>query len=100
METLRRRRQRRHRARMMRHYLSRLPRGVRRLLRLPSTRERLVRDVDDEVRFHLAMRVDELRALGLSEDDANAEALRRFGDRDEFRGYSDRRVAKKRSEER
>ena len=80
---------------MMRHDLSRVPRGVRRLLRLPLTRERLVRDVDDEVRSHLAMRVDELRALGLSEDDANAEALRRFGDREEFRDYSNRRVTTK-----
>jgi predicted permease len=79
---------------MMRGVFSGLPRGVRRLLRLPLTRERLLRDIDDEVRFHLAMRVDELRARGLSEDDANAEALRRFGDHDEFHDYSGRRAAK------
>jgi putative ABC transport system permease protein len=80
---------------MMRHrYLSKLPRGVRRLFRLPPTHERIVRDVDDEVSTHLAMRADELRALGMSDDDANAEARRRFGDQGEFRDYSDRRATK------
>ncbi len=78
---------------MMRPRFSGLPRGVRRVFRLPPTRDQLVRDADDEVRLHLAMRVDELRALGVSDDDANAEALRRFGDRDEFRDYSVRRAA-------
>jgi Acidobacterial duplicated orphan permease len=79
---------------MMRHYFSKLPRGVRRLFRLPPTRERILRDADDEVSLHLDMRVDELRALGMSDGEATAEALRRFGDRDEFRDYSDRRAAK------
>jgi putative ABC transport system permease protein len=75
----------------MRH-LSRLPRGIRRLFRLPPTRERIIRDVDDEVSLHLELRADELRALGMSDDEAKAEALRRFGDHDEFRDYSDRRA--------
>ncbi len=78
---------------MMRPYLSKLPRGVRRLLRLPPTRERLARDIDDEVRLHLELRADELRAQGLTDDEANAEALRRFGDRAEFQDYADRRAA-------
>ena len=80
---------------MTRRSFSKLPRGVRRLFRLPPTRERLIRDVDDEVTAHIEMRADELRALGMSEDEALAGALRRFGDRDEFSDYSDRRAAKK-----
>jgi len=72
----------------------RLPRGVRRLFRLPPTRERLIRDDDDEMRLHLELRADELRALGMTENDAKSEALRRFGDRGEFRDYSARRAAK------
>ncbi|MEO6877574.1 MAG: ABC transporter permease, partial [Gemmatimonadaceae bacterium] len=78
----------------MREYFPKLPGGVRRLFRLPASRERIVRDLDEEVRTHLAMRIDELRALGMSEGDANAEALRRFGDHDAFRDYADRRATK------
>ena len=78
----------------MPRYLPKLPHGVRRLFRLPPTRERIIRDVEDEVRTHLDMRMAEFRALGMSEDEAIAEALRRFGDRDEFRAYSDRRASK------
>lgn len=36
-------------------------------------------DVDDEFAFHLEMRIDELRAQGLSPKDARDEALRGFG---------------------
>ncbi len=46
------------------------------------------------MREHLAMRVDHLRALGMSEADAQAEALRRFGDTDEYSAYTERRVAR------
>lgn len=42
---------------------------------------------------HLAMRISDLRALGMSEAQAEAEALRRFGDTDEFRTYAERRAA-------
>jgi putative ABC transport system permease protein len=72
-----------------------LPNRVRRLFRLPTSRERLLREMDDEVRTHLAMRVDELRALGMSAADAEAEALRRFGDSDEYRAYADRRAGQR-----
>ncbi len=72
----------------------RLPRGVRRLLRLPPTRERILRDVDDEVSLHIDLRADEFRKQGMSDDEAYAEALRRFGDRGEFSDYSDRRASK------
>lgn len=72
-----------------------LPRGVRRLFRLPQTRERIIRDVDEEVNLHIEMRADELRALGMSDDAAFTEAARRFGDRTEFSEYTDRRAATK-----
>ena len=52
------------------------PRGVRRLFRLPPSRERIVRDLDDEVRVHLTMRIDELRALGMSDADARSSSMR------------------------
>jgi putative ABC transport system permease protein len=48
--------------------------------------------MDDEIRAHLDMRIDELRTLGMSDADAEAEALRRFGDSDEYRAYADRRA--------
>ena len=41
--------------------------------------ERLADHLDAELRFHIAERVDELMAAGMSERDARAEALRRFG---------------------
>ena len=67
-----------------------LPNGIRRLFRLPLSRERLLRDMDDEVRAHLEMRIDELRALGMNAADAETEALRRFGDSDEYRAYAEK----------
>ena len=42
------------------HWLS------RRVLRLPLTRPRIERAVDEELDFHLEERVDELVALGLT----------------------------------
>jgi putative ABC transport system permease protein len=50
----------------------------RRSLRFWATDVR--RDVDDEVAFHLEMREREYEALEWSNDEARAEALRRFGD--------------------
>jgi putative ABC transport system permease protein len=64
-----------------------LPPGVRRLFRLPWSRPEMRRDLDDEVRFHLQMRVDDLIALGMTDAEAQAEALRRLGDADELRHY-------------
>lgn len=37
--------------------------------------------------MHIAMRVDELRALGMNEAEAVVEALRRFGDAEEYHDY-------------
>ncbi len=65
----------------------RIPRGVRRALRLPSSRERLARELDDEVRFHIEMRVADLVARGVPESEARAEAARKFGDTDDLRAY-------------
>ncbi|HEX3866942.1 MAG TPA: ABC transporter permease, partial [Gemmatimonadaceae bacterium] len=76
----------------MSKHSSPLPRGVRRLFRLPVSPERMVRELDDEARAHIEMRVDELHSLGMSDADARAEALRRFGDPNEFHHYVQRRA--------
>ena len=62
--------------------------AFRRYVRLPRRDDGLIeREVDDELRFHLDMRAEELRARGLSDERANTEALRRFGDIDDARRY-------------
>jgi len=59
----------------------------RRLFRLPTPDpRRAAAEVDSELEFHLQMRVDELVALGMTEDDARTEALRRFGNLGHARG--------------
>ena len=75
-------------------FLSTLPRGVRRLFRLPQSRERLLQEMDEEIQAHLAMRVEELRRHGMSESEARAEALRRFGDSSDFDAHVTRRAAR------
>ena len=72
-----------------------LPGGVRRLFRLSSTRTSLIDELDDEMHLHVEMRAAELRAAGLNERDAKAEALRRFGDATEFREYAVRRAIRR-----
>ncbi len=67
-----------------------LPSGIRRLFRLPPSEERRRREVDEEVRFHLEMRVAALRARGMSAADAEAEARRMFGDVEDLRAHSAR----------
>src|SRR5436190_7767998 len=59
--------------------------GWRRLLRLPLGKRSIERDVDDELAFHLAMREEKLRGLGLAPDAAHARALDRFGNTDMVR---------------
>ena len=62
--------------------------GGRRAFRLPwSTAARIDRDLDDELAFHLEMRVREMTEQGLPEDEARREAMRRFGDMDDARRY-------------
>ena len=43
------------------------------------------RDVDEELAFHMAMRVDEYERAGLSHDDAKEATMKRFGDVHEIR---------------
>jgi len=69
-----------------------LPRGIRRLFRLPATRERLLREADDEMRMHLEMWADEFRSRGMSEREAQAAALGRFGDPRAYRDHAARRA--------
>ena len=56
------------------------PAGWRRLFRLPFSKERVEREVDDEIGFHLVMTAERLREKGLSAEEARAAAERRFGD--------------------
>jgi predicted permease len=65
-----------------------MPEGVRRAFRLPwRGKAQAGRDIDDEVGFHLEMRIADLCAAGLTPAAARAEALRRFGDTEELRDY-------------
>ena len=58
---------------------------MRRALRLGFGRGHVGRAVDDEIAFHIQMRVDTLVASGLSPEAARKEALRQFGDFDGVR---------------
>ena len=64
-----------------------VPSGVRRAFRLPASRGQIARDLEDEVQFHVAMRVQALERAGLTHDDAVAEAQRKFGDVQDLRNY-------------
>ena len=57
------------------------PRGSR-LFDLDRFGKKLDRSVDEEVRFHLETRVEELVRSGMSPEEARAEVVRRFGDPD------------------
>jgi predicted permease len=57
-----------------------LPAGLRRLFRLPLSRQRVEQDVDDELRFHLETRADDLMRTGMSREAALARARAEFGD--------------------
>ncbi len=48
-------------------------------------RRRLDRELTEEVEFHLEKEAEKLRASGLSDEQARAEALRRFGGVDRYR---------------
>ena len=58
-----------------------LPDRVRRRFRLALHRpQAAAAEMDDEIRFHLDMRAEQLVARGLAPDEARSEAVRRFGD--------------------
>jgi putative ABC transport system permease protein len=60
----------------------------RRILRLPWRSQRTIHDdVDAELAFHLDMRTQALIRLGMTSEDAQAAALREFGDVDDARRY-------------
>ncbi len=58
---------------------------MRRVFRLPFTRDRIAREIDDELAFHLEMRVQRLIAAGWTPEAARQEAIRQFGDVDTVR---------------
>lgn len=68
---------------------------MRRFFRLPRSRRTIGREVDDEIRFHLETRVEELVRGGVAPGDARMIAEREFGDltiaRDELTSL-DRRI--------
>ena len=49
--------------------------------------DKVASEIDEELRAHLDMRIDELTARGLSPDEARQEALRQFGDLEATRAY-------------
>ena len=54
--------------------------GLRRALHISPTRRDVRDDVDQELRFHLEGRIEDLMARGMSREQAEIEARRRFGD--------------------
>jgi predicted permease len=54
--------------------------GIRRLFRLPASAGRLETEVSEELRFHLEARVDDLVAEGMTNAQAQVQAIREFGD--------------------
>ena len=58
---------------------------MKRVFRLPLTRRRVAAEVDQELRFHLEGRIDELVASGMTREQAATEARRRLGDLESHR---------------
>jgi putative ABC transport system permease protein len=52
-------------------------------------------EVDEELKLHLEMRIDELVAQGMTRDDARHEAIRQFGDLEATREYCRRQDEQK-----
>ncbi|HVT39350.1 MAG TPA: ADOP family duplicated permease, partial [Gemmatimonadaceae bacterium] len=63
---------------------------MKRVFWMPSSRATVRRDVDAEVAFHLEGRIDELVAQGLSREEAEREAVGRFGDQARVRAQLER----------
>jgi predicted permease len=65
--------------------------GIRRAFRLPwSSRARVTREVEDELRFHLEMKAQELIDAGTPPDEAYDQARAQFGDLERTRRYMNR----------
>ena len=54
--------------------------GLRRVLRVSWSPTAVAREVDEEIRFHLDARTEEIMRLGFSESDARQRALNEYGD--------------------
>ena len=54
--------------------------NIRRVFRLGAGPQRIEREVDDELAYHLEQKTRDLVARGMSRDDAEREAHRQFGD--------------------
>ncbi len=63
------------------HWLSRWIRRAK----LLSNRNRAEREMDDEMRFHLEMEIEELKKSGMSPEAARLEALRSFGGMERYK---------------
>jgi predicted permease len=63
---------------------------MKRLFRLPFSRDGLRRDVDTELDFHLEGRIEELVAGGMPRDDAERVARSRFGNRERVEAEMER----------
>jgi predicted permease len=62
---------------------------MKRVFRLPTSRNRIEAELDAELGFHLEGRIEELMEReGLSRADAEAEARRRFGDLEAYRAQA------------
>jgi predicted permease len=60
--------------------------GIRRAFNLAlRRRDRWEREVEEEIKLHVALRVEQLMAEGTSADEAYSEAIRRFGPLDDSR---------------
>ena len=59
--------------------------GLKRSLRITRFHHQPARDVDDEIKFHMDCRIDELVEQGWSREDAEHEVLTAFGDEEEIR---------------
>lgn len=57
---------------------------MKRIFRLPGSRQRAATDVEREIELHIDLRTREFEALGMSHDDARRAALAAFGDRAAF----------------
>jgi putative ABC transport system permease protein len=73
--------------------------GLRRLLRIERGARSVERDLDEELRFHFEMTVEELVRRGMTPDEARREAAHRFGDVDRHR-ESMREIDRERAKQR
>ena len=72
---------------------------MKRVFRLPASARRLRDEVDAELLFHIQGRVEDFMAQGMSREEAEAEARKRFGNYDGYRSeaqHIDARIVRER----